>query len=128
MLDCKLAVQYFVLYEPYMIRPILDSLFTSLPMIIVALGAIAAAFILWRRAPLSSLLVILASISSIALLIVYPFAYKAAQHFFATDPESNARITIVFGMAWSFVRSAYLIMLVVAVYAGRTNHGNDPTA
>ena len=100
-------------------HPILDSLFTSVPMIVVAVGAMVAACVLWRRAPLSSLLVVVACITSIGLLITFPFAYKAAQHLFATDAESAARIRRAFGMGWSMARATYLILLVIAVYAGR---------
>jgi hypothetical protein len=109
-------------------HPILDSLFTSVPMILVALGAMVTAFVFWRRAPLSSLLVTIACISSIGLMIVYPFAYKAVEHSFVTDAESHARIRTAFGLGWSFARSAYLILLVIAVYAGRKNHEDHPAA
>ena len=108
-------------------HPILDSLFTSVPMIVVALGAIVTAFVLWRRAPFSSLLVVIACISSIALIIAYPFAYEAVVHLVATDAESVARIRTVFTLGWSIARATYLILFVVAVYAGRTNHENQPT-
>jgi NADH:ubiquinone oxidoreductase subunit 5 (subunit L)/multisubunit Na+/H+ antiporter MnhA subunit len=106
-------------------HPILDSLFTSVPMIVVALGALVTAIVLWRKAPLSSLLVVIACITSIGLLIIYPFAYKAAQHLFATDAESSARIRTVFGVCWSIARATYLILLVIAVYAGRQHHEEE---
>ena len=111
-----------------MSHPILDSLFTSIPMIVVALAAMVAAIILWRRAPLSSLLVIIACITSIALIIAYPFAYKAMQHLFVTDAQSDARIRMLFGAGWSIARSTYLVLFVIAVYAGRKNHEKYPAA
>ena len=109
-------------------HPILDSLFNAMPMIVVALGAMVTAIILWRRAPLSSLLVIIACISTIVLLIVYPFAYKAVEHLFVTDAQSDARIRMIFGFGWSIARATYLVLLVIAVYAGRKNHEKYPAA
>ena len=100
---------------------ILTNLLTSLPMVIVALGSMVAALVLWRRAPLSSLLVVLACISSLALIIAYPFAYKAVVHLQAGDTQSLARIDNAFGLGWSIARAIYLILLVVAVYVGRKN-------
>ena len=97
-------------------------------MIVVALGAMVAAITLWRRAPLSSLLVIIACITSIALIIAYPFAYEAVVHLFATDAESVSRIRTVFTLGWSIARASYLILFVVAVYAGRKSHEVQPAA
>ena len=112
-----------------MINPaILRSLFNSLPMIIVALGSMVAAFVLWRRAPLSSLLVFVACISSLALIIAYPFAYKVVAHFQTGDAESMARVNNTFSLGWSIARAIYLILLVVAVYAGRKNYHEDMPA
>jgi hypothetical protein len=108
--------------------PILDSLITSVPMIVVALGAMVAAIILWRRAPLSSLLVVIACISSIALMVVYPFAYKAMEHLFVTDARSDARIRVLFGIGWSIARAIYLVLFVIAIYAGRKDHEQYPAA
>jgi hypothetical protein len=99
--------------------PILLSLFESAPMIAVAIGAVVTACVFWRRAPLSSVLVILGCILSVALLVSYPFAYKAVVHVWATDDQSLARINLAFSFGWSFFRAIYLILLVVAVYAGR---------
>jgi glucan phosphoethanolaminetransferase (alkaline phosphatase superfamily) len=109
-------------------HPILDSLFNAVPMIVVALGAMVAAIILWRRAPLSSLLVIIACVSSIALLIVYPFAYKVAENLFVTDAQSDSRIRMIFGIGWSIARASYLVLLVIAVYVGRKNDEKYPAA
>jgi hypothetical protein len=106
-------------------HPILQNLFTAAPMMVVALGSIVTAVVLWRHAPLSSLLVILACGSSLALLIVYPFAYKAVVHLLAEDAQSLARINIAFGVGWSIARAVYLVLLVVAVYAGRKNSRED---
>ena len=43
-------------------------------MIVVALGAIVVAVAFWQRAPLSSLLLVLASGLSVVLLLLYPVA------------------------------------------------------
>jgi len=95
-------------------------------MIIVALGGMVTACILWRRAPLSSLLVMIACASSIALLLVYPLAYELIVHFFATNARTLAEVRTAFGMFWSLVRAAYLILLVIAVYVGRQRPGRRP--
>jgi hypothetical protein len=102
-----------------MIHAIRQQLFNEIPMIVVSFGAIVTAFVLWRRAPVSSLLVVLASISTLVLLIAYPFAYEAAVHLLASNAQSADRIQIAFGVGWSIARAGYLILLVVAVYAGR---------
>jgi hypothetical protein len=98
---------------------ILHSLFNSVPMIVVALGSMVATFVLWRRAPLSSLLIVIACISSLVLIIVYPFAYEAVVHLSGSDAPSVARINTAFGIGWSIARASYLILFVFAVYAGR---------
>lgn len=98
-------------------------------MIAVAIGAVVTAGVFWRRAPLSSLLVILSCLLSVVLLISYPFAYKTVVHVWATDDQSLAQINLAFGFGWSFFRGFYLILLVVAVYAGRKlEPGKDATA
>src|SRR5256885_7027606 len=52
----------------------LQNLIIQVPMMVVAAGCMVAALVLWQKAPVSSLLVVLACGSSLALLIVYPFA------------------------------------------------------
>ena len=101
-----------------MAPPILQNLFTSMPMMLVAVACAVVAVVQWRRAPVSSLLVVLACGTSLALLLAYPFAYNAAVHLFANED----RIKVVFAFAWSFARAIYLILLVIAVYAGRSQH------
>ena len=88
-------------------------------MIVVAFGAMVAAFIFWRRAPLSSLLLVLACLSSIVLLIAYPFAYELLVHSAADGGYSRAGIDFAFQVCWSIFRASYLILLVFAIYAGR---------
>jgi hypothetical protein len=100
-------------------HPILQQLFDEVPMIVVASASIVAAFVLWRRAPLSSLLLVLACVTSLALLILYPFAYEAAVRSLGTDGRHVASIKIAFAVGWSVARAIYLILLVVAIYAGR---------
>ncbi|MEI7940614.1 MAG: hypothetical protein WCK27_28380 [Verrucomicrobiota bacterium] len=102
-----------------MSQPILLSLIKDLPMIVVALAAVVTACVLWQRAPLSSLLLVLASIWSLFLLIAYPFAYETVVHLTAPSPQSIARLNFAFGLGWSFFRAGFLVLLVMAVYAGR---------
>ena len=88
-------------------------------MMLATMGCMAAALILWRRAPVSSLLVVLASIVTILAFVVYPFAFAAAVRSIGSDSESVSRINSTFGFVWSLFRAAYLIVLAVAVYLGR---------
>ncbi len=100
-------------------NPILLTLFEYLPMIVVALGVIVVAFILWQRAPLSSLLLVLACASSLVVLIANPFVYEAVVHLGGSDAHSVASIDFAFQIGWSFFRAGYLILMVFAIYAGR---------
>jgi hypothetical protein len=88
-------------------------------MMVVDLGAIVAGVLLWRRAPLSSLFTILACSGTLVLLIVYPFAYKAAAHLVAGDRQSVSALNAAFGTAWAVVGALSTTLLVLAVYAGR---------
>ena len=88
-------------------------------MYVVAVGAIVVAFVFWRRAPLSSLLLVLACITSIVLLVAYPIAYELLVHSVAGRGYSKGGIDFAFQVGWSFFRAGYLILLVFAIYAGR---------
>jgi hypothetical protein len=98
---------------------ILVSFFKDTPMLVVAFGAIVVAFVFWRRAPLSSLLLVLACICSLVLLIAYPVAYELVVHSEAGSGYSRGRIDLAFQVCWSIFKAGYLILLVVAIYAGR---------
>jgi hypothetical protein len=100
-------------------HPILQQLFNQVPMMLVDMGAIVAASLLWRRAPLSSLLIVLACSITLALLLVYPFAYQAVVHALADSRQDVARISALFGVAWAMVGAISTTLLVCAVYAGR---------
>jgi hypothetical protein len=91
-------------------------------MIVAALGAVVAACVLWQRAPLSSLLLVLACTWSVFLLILYPLAYEVVVHFAAPNPQSIAKLNFAFGVGWSLFRASYLVPLVMAIYAGRPAH------
>jgi hypothetical protein len=94
----------------------LNQLTSELPMIIVAIGCIVAAFVFWQRAPSSSLYLVLACSLSLALLFLYPFAWAyVLAHGYQTVPG----ISFTFRFAWSIFRGIFLILLVVAIYAGR---------
>jgi len=102
-----------------MSHPILLSFFKDAPMFVVAIGAIVVALVYWRRAPLSSLLLVLACISSIVLLVAYPVAYELVVHSMAGSGYSRGSIDFAFQIGWSIFRASYLILLVFAIYAGR---------
>ena len=88
-------------------------------MMAVDMGAIVAASLLWRRAPLSSLLIVLACSITLGLLLVYPFAYQAAVRVMANSRQDVARISALFGVAWAMVGAISTALLICAVYAGR---------
>src|SRR5438067_403999 len=93
---------------------ILQQLLNQVPMMAVDLGAILAALVLWRRAPLSSLLIVLACSLTLALLLVYPFAYKMVVHVVASGPDDVARISALFGVMWAMVGAISTTLLVCA--------------
>jgi hypothetical protein len=94
----------------------LKQLLTELPMIVVCIGCIVVAFILWRRAPSSSLYLVLACSLSLALFFLYPFAWA---YVLANNYQTEPGIRFAFSFGWSIFRAMFLILLVVAIYAGR---------
>jgi len=100
-------------------HPILQQLLNQVPMMVADLGAIVTALILRRRAPLSSLLVILACAFTLILLVLYPFAYKAVVRLLAGDSQTVSTINAAFGTAWAVVGAISTTLLVLAVYTGR---------
>ena len=91
----------------------------QIPMMLADLGCIIAACILWRRAPLSSLLVLLACSVPLLFLIVYPFAYELVLHSFASDAQTTRLIYVLSGVANALVGATFTTLLVIAVYSGR---------
>jgi len=110
-------------------HPVLQQLFNQVPMMFADLGCIVAALVLWRRAPLSSVLILLACGITLALLIVYPFAWAVAVRLVGGDAQAVARIDILFGIGWAVVGAISTTLLVFAVYAGRKqpNTALEPT-
>ena len=100
-------------------RFILQHFVVQAPTMLVCLGCIVAAVALWRRAPTSSLLVLVASAVTIIALTIYPFAFVAAVRSSGNDAQSFARFNMISSFAWSVFRAAYLVALAVAVYLGR---------
>jgi hypothetical protein len=94
----------------------LEQLVTELPMIIVCVACIVAAFVFWRRAPSSSLYLVLACGFSLALFFIYPLAWAyVLAHGYQTEPG----IRFAFSFGWSIFRAIFLILLVFAIYSGR---------
>jgi hypothetical protein len=102
-----------------MSHPILSSLVGELPGILAALGGTATGVVLWKRAPLSSLLLVIACSSSVVLLLLYPLAYELLAGL--TSGNDRSGLNFVVRLLWSIFRATYLVLLIVAVYAGR-NH------
>jgi predicted Na+-dependent transporter len=105
-----------------MILFVLRQLLTEVPLIIVCLGCIVAAFSLWQRAPSSSLYVVLACGFTLLLLIAYPAAWWCAR---TLGAQTQSAVGVAFSIGWSVARSIATIVLVVAVYAGRKNSHED---
>ena len=109
-----------------MIVFVLRQLITEVPLIIVCIGCIVAAFVFWQRAPSASLYVVLACGFTLLLLTGYPAAWWCARAFGA---QTRSAVGMAFSIGWSVARSISTILLVVAVYAGRKNsHENIPAA
>jgi hypothetical protein len=95
---------------------ILRQLVTEVPLIMVCIGCIVVGFIFWKRAPLSSLYVVLACVLTLLLLVGYPAAWWIARAFGA---KTESILGISFGIGWSIARSVSTILLVMAAYVGR---------
>ena len=98
---------------------VIQQLASELPSILTLAGSIVVAGIFWRRAPSSSLYVVLACGLSLVLLILYPVAWQVVRHTAEGDPQTVRKINIAFTVSWSVVRSISTILLIVAVYIGR---------
>ena len=101
-----------------MILFVLRQLVTEVPLVIVCIGCIVAAFVFWQRAPSPSLCVILACVFTLALLIIYPAAWWYAR---SLGAKTGSTVTTAFSVGWSMARATSTVLLVVAVYAGRKN-------
>lgn len=99
-----------------MIFFILRQLVTEIPLIMVCIGCIIAGFIFWKRAPSSSLYVVLACSFTLLLLVGYPATWWIAR---AYGAQTESVLGASFSIGWSIARSVSTILLVIAVYAGR---------
>lgn len=97
---------------------VLRQLVTEVPLIIVCIGCIVAAFVFWQRAPSASLYVVLACGFTLLLLIAYPAAWWCAR---ALGAQTESAVGMAFSVGWSVARAISTILLVVAAYAGRKN-------
>jgi hypothetical protein len=86
------------------------------PFILVCVGSIIAALVLWRRAPSASLFVVLGCGLSLVLAAMYPVVWE---YFVAHGRRGDPAVRSAFTFAWSLVRSASTVLLVLAAYAGR---------
>jgi hypothetical protein len=89
------------------------------PMILTTLGCLVVALAFWDRAPLGSLLVTIACAITLIGFAVFPLILTVALHTFGSDAQSRLTINNLVAFGWSLFRSAYMILLVVAVYVGR---------
>ena len=61
---------------------VIQELLTELPSIVACIGGIVLAVTLWRRAPRSSLYVVLACGLTLLLLLAYPIVWQIVRHIF----------------------------------------------
>jgi hypothetical protein len=106
-------------FDPLTIFYIFQQLLSELPSIIVCIGSILVALLLWRQAPLSSLYIVLALAPTLVLLIGYPVAWQTVHHLLHSDTAILRKVNIAFAAFWSIVRAISTILLVLAVYTGR---------
>jgi hypothetical protein len=94
----------------------LRQLGTEVPFILVLIGCIVTACIFWRRAPSSSLCVILACVFTVVLLFMYPFSWAIV---LANGFQKIPGINTAFSVGWSIARGIATVLFVIAAYAGR---------
>lgn len=99
-----------------MIFFILRQLITEIPLIVVCISCIVAGIFFWKRAPSSSLYVVLACGFTLLLLVGYPAAWWIVREFGA---QTESILGVSFSIGWSIARSISTVLLVIAVYAGR---------
>jgi len=88
-------------------------------MILTTIGCLVVALAFWDRAPLGSLLVTVACAITLIAFAVFPLVLTVALQTFGSDTHSRVTINNLVAFVWSLFRSAYMILLVVAVYVGR---------
>src|ERR1035437_7989347 len=96
-----------------------QQLATELPYIMVCIGGIVMAVALWRRAPSSSLYVLLACGVTLLSLVLHPFAWQIARRVFEGTALTARGINIAFAVFWSLERGLFASLMLLAVYSGR---------
>ena len=91
-------------------------LFAEVPVIIVCIGCIVAASILWQRAPAASLYVVLGCGLTLLILILYPVVWWCVR---SLGVGANPMVRDLFSFGFSVGDGAKIILLVVAAYTGR---------
>jgi hypothetical protein len=112
--NVRLLTRFVIMID--MILYALRQLGTEVPFIIVLIGCIITACILWRRAPASSLYIILACVFTMVLLFMYPFSWAIV---LANRYQNIPGINTAFSVGWSVARGIATVLFVIAVYAGR---------
>jgi hypothetical protein len=97
-----------------------QQLVTELPFILVCICGIGVAVALWRRAPSSSLYVVVACGLTLLLLVLHPFAWQVARHTFEGTALTARSINVAFAVFWSIERGIFASLMLLAVYSGRT--------
>jgi hypothetical protein len=86
------------------------------PAIIIYSGCLVAALLFWRRAPAVSLYVLLACGFKLALFVIYPVTWWYLR---TVGIGANPTVRVLFNIGWSLADSLFVVLLVVAAYAGR---------
>jgi hypothetical protein len=100
-------------------------------MVITCLAGIIFALVLWRRAALASIYLIVACIVSLVGCLLYPTSEEMIIVFSrGWSPQAANAAWDIFSIAWSILRAVTYILLIVAIYVGRSTPPNtalEPT-
>jgi len=99
---------------------IAQQLATELPYALVCTGGIVTAVAFWRRAPSSSLYVLVACGLTLLLLVLHPFAWQMARRVFEGTAVTARGINIAFAVFWAVERGLFASLMLLAVYSGRS--------
>src|SRR5665213_712437 len=94
----------------------LQQLVPEIPCILVSIGCIVAALMLWRRAPSASLYVVLGCGVTLATVILYPVVWWYVR---SLGVGANPLVRSAFSFGISVADSIKIILFVVAAYIGR---------
>lgn len=94
---------------------------SQLPVLVIYAAAMIAAVIYWRRCPIPSLLTLLSAGGQLALTIGYMLLYTYLIHTRNDMGAGNlGTILTVTGFVVNLLRAGALLLLVVAVFYGRS--------